>query len=74
MAFPGLQRHSIDKLCYVCGSLAVDSRLYVAAYAYNFADQGKEVFHIIDQRDVSLHRAVDGFSSTPCRSMAAWRQ
>ena len=60
-AFPGLQRHSIDKLRYVCGALAVDSRLYVAAYDYNFDDPGKEVFHIVDQRDVALPGAVDGY-------------
>ena len=35
--------------------------MYVAAYDYNFADPGKEVFHIVDQRDVALPGAVDGF-------------
>jgi hypothetical protein len=61
--FPGLRRYSVDKLRYVCGALAVGSRLYVAAYDYNFADPGKEVYRIReeDQRDVPIHTPDDHF-------------
>jgi len=36
--FPELKRHSVDRFRYVDGALAVDSRLYVAAYDYVFID------------------------------------
>jgi hypothetical protein len=53
--YPGLRRYSPEKLRYVCGALAVGSRLYVAAYDYNFSDPGNEVYTINDeQRDVPL--------------------
>ena len=36
--FPELKRHSVDKYRYVDGALAVDSRLFVAAYDYIWTD------------------------------------
>jgi hypothetical protein len=61
--FPGLRRYTADRLRYVCGALAVDTRLYVAAYDYNFADPGKEVYGIDaeSQRDIPLYTPHDGF-------------
>lgn len=61
--FPGLLRYTPDKLRYVCGALAVGSRLYVAAYDYNFADPGKEVYTIDMERqlDVPMYTPHDGF-------------
>ena len=44
--FPELKRHTIDKLRYVCGALAVGSRLYVAAYDYDFSDPGQVSYRI----------------------------
>jgi hypothetical protein len=47
--FPDLKRYSIDKVRYVDGALAVGSRLYVAAYDYNYLDPGHEVYRLVDQ-------------------------
>ncbi|MCS6846116.1 MAG: DUF4185 domain-containing protein [Anaerolineae bacterium] len=59
--FPGLKRYSIDKLRYVDGALAVGSRLYVAAYDYNFSDPGKEVFEIRGIREMPIREPHDGY-------------
>jgi hypothetical protein len=52
--FPGLERPSMRKLRYVCGALALGSRLYVAAYDYNFDDPGQQVHRLDGYRPVSL--------------------
>jgi hypothetical protein len=58
--FAGLRRYETSKLRYVCGALAVGSRLYVCAYDYNFDDPGSPT-HTIDeeQRDVPTAPPLD---------------
>lgn len=46
--FPGLTRPSPAKVRYVSGALAVDKRLYVAAYDYNYSFPGNERWRITD--------------------------
>ena len=60
--FPGLLRHSSRKLRYVDGMLAVDSRLFVAAYDYDFSDHGREVYAIgPDQLDNAVANPTEVF-------------
>lgn len=47
--FPDLKRYSIDKIRYVDGALAVGSRLYVAAYDYNYSEPGNEIYRLNEQ-------------------------
>lgn len=60
--FPGLKRHNSRKLRYVDGALALGSRLFVAAYDYDFSDPGREV-HTIgeDQMDAFIANPTEAF-------------
>jgi hypothetical protein len=58
--FPELVRHGVEQLRYVCGALAVGSRLFVAAYDYNFLDPGLPTHQLnAEQRDVPLADPID---------------
>ena len=48
--FPGLGRPSPAKVRYVSGALAVDNRLYVAAYDYDYSFPGNERWRVSDDR------------------------
>jgi len=48
--FSGLRRYNARQLRYVDGALAVGSRLFVAAYDYDFSDPGRETYTIADNK------------------------
>lgn len=58
--FPDLKRFSIEKMRYVNGAVAVGSRLYVAAYDYNYRDPGHEVY-FLDGKMPRVDPPNDGF-------------
>ncbi len=60
--FPGLKRHTVRQMRYVDGALAIGSRLFVAAYDYDFSDPGKEIYALNDaQMDAPLGNPNDMF-------------
>lgn len=48
--FPGLKRHGTDRIRYVSSTLAVGTRLYVAAYDYDYSFPGKERWKLSDDQ------------------------
>lgn len=54
--FPGLHRTSSRKVRYVCGAVAVDKRLYVAAYDYDYSFPGGERWRVEDDRNDPIRR------------------
>lgn len=59
--FDELRRYGVDQVRYVCGPLAVDGRLYVAVYAYDYGFPGAERWFIdAEGRRNAPHRADPG--------------
>ncbi|MDX2024098.1 MAG: DUF4185 domain-containing protein [Deltaproteobacteria bacterium] len=48
--FPGLRRQNTAKVRYVSGALAVDKRLYVAAYDYDYSFPGNERWRLTEKQ------------------------